>query len=480
MRLRAAAVLILSIAGSPARRLVAEAGATSSPTAAPPAAGAPPRTARARRPRPARASAPARPPPRRHGATIVGSSTSSTGPTTTTATSTSATSTGGTTATVGATTGASSSGSSTYPAHFPKPPQVITFNGPVLANPEVYPVFFSQDATNTAFVSALTDFTQNITASAYFAAATAEYGVGPGTGGPVIQLAEAAPATIDDSAIQTWLAAKFAAGAPFPKAGPNTLIVLYYPAGTTITLEGSSSCSTFGGYHNGTVVGGGQEIAYAVVPRCDSTVDTATGAGSHEVIEASTDPYPMDNPAYAQVDDADIYWQLLLGGGEVGDMCAQFPNVFTTFPPFNYVVQRTWSNAAANAGRDPCQPELPGEVYAGAAPVLPDMSPLNTGGQPVNVRSITIPVGQTKSIPVDVFSEGPTSGPFTFTAVDPAPMLGSPQLLDLTVTPSTGVNGDVAMVTIDVLQAGPGNVELFYVTAVQGSSQAIWFGTVGN
>jgi hypothetical protein len=404
------------------------------------------------------------------GASGGGSTVGSTGVTTGTAT---------TTSTTGTTTGTgTSSGGGPYPAPFPTPPQVITYGGPVLSNPKIYPVFFAGDDPST--VASLTDFSQRIGATPYWTATTSEYGVGPATGEPAIQLAESAPGQIDDSGIQQWLAQKFAAGAPFPQPDADTLVVLYYPAGTTITLDGNASCQTFGGYHNGATVGAGQEIAYSVVPRCDNTVTTATSAASHELIEASTDPYPMTNPAYAQVDDEDFYWELLLQGGEVGDMCAQFPNVFAQFPGFPYAVQRTWSNASAMAGHDPCVPELPGEVYANAAPVMTDMATLNVQGQSVTVRTVHVPVGQSRSIPLDLFSEGPTSGPWTIQAIDPAPMLGSPQLLNLSVSPPSGVNGDVAMLNIDVMKAGPGNVELFFVISQQQSTQGVWIGLVSN
>jgi hypothetical protein len=380
------------------------------------------------------------------------------------------------TSTASTTTGTSSGG--TYPAPFPAPPQVIDGGGPVLAHPKLYPVFFAGDDAST--VASLTDFTQKVGGTAYWTATTSEYGVGAATGEAAIQLTESAPGTIDDTAIQTWLAQEFAAGAPFPAPDADTLMVLYYPMGTTITLQGDTSCQVFGGYHNSAMIAGGQEIAYAVVPRCDGTVATATKAASHELIEGSTDPYPETNPAYVQVDNEDIYWQLLLQGGEVGDMCAQFPNVFTTFAPLDYVVQRTWSNAAAKAGKDPCVPELPGEVYFNAAPVMSDMATLSVEGQSFMVRTVHVPVGGSASIPVELFSEGPTSAPWTVQGIDPAPMLGSPQLLDLSVAPATGQNGDVAMLTINVLKAGPGNVELFYLTSSQGSQQGLWIGLVSN
>jgi hypothetical protein len=323
-------------------------------------------------------------------------------------------------------------------------------------------------------VAALADFSLNVGGTPYWTATTSEYGVGPATGMAPIKLSEAAPASISDPQIQQWLATKFASDPAFPVPDANTLVVVYYPAGTTVTLQNAQSCTSFGGYHQGTTVGNNVTIAYAVVPRC-AGFDT-TGAASHELVEAATDPHPQTDPAYAVVDDADTIWRLVLGGGEVGDLCAQFPDVFTKFAGFDHTVQRTWSNKAVKAGHDPCQPELPGEVYFNAAPVLPDMTPANLGGQTVMLRSVKIPVGGSRTIPVDLFSEGPTA-PWTVTAGD---LSGG--ALSLSLDKSTGQNGDVLQLTIKVLQAGQGNLEPFIIKSVQNGQpqHGDWFGVVTN
>ena len=82
----------------------------------------------------------------------------------------------------------------------------------------------------------------------------------------------------------------------------------------------------------------------------------------------------MTSPAYPLTDDAHIYWVRALGGGETSDLCAQDPESFTEFDELPYVVQRSWSNKAASAGHDPCVPQLQGDVYFNAAPVMNDDS----------------------------------------------------------------------------------------------------------
>ncbi len=278
-----------------------------------------------------------------------------------------------TSSTVASSTAASSTsgGPWTMEASFPPPPQVQSYGGNVLSAPNIYGILFSSDDASTA--ASLADFTSKIGSTTYWTGAVSEYGVGPATA-QIITVTDTPQASMQDSDVQSWLVSKFGTDPSFPTApGPNDVYIIYYPAGVTITLQGMASCSTFGGYHDETSFNG-QPVAYAVLPRCSypgaTDSEVATGSASHELIEAATDPYPMSNPAYTIPDYADIFLVDALGGGEIGDMCAQNPQAFTTFPGFPYVVQRVWSNTQAAAGHDPCQPEPQGEVYYNAAPVF--------------------------------------------------------------------------------------------------------------
>jgi hypothetical protein len=385
-----------------------------------------------------------------------------------------------TTATVAA---SSSTGPWTSEAQFPAPPQVQYYGGEVLISPNIYGIFFSSDDAST--VSSLTDFTTKIGGTPYWTATTSEYGVGPATA-QTITLTESPGTNLNDQGIQQWLAGKFGTDPNFPATpGSDDLYIIYYPSGVNIDLYGTQSCQYFGGYHNETSVQG-QHVAYAVVPRCQypgmSALSTTTSSASHELIEAATDPYPQTSPAYAVVDDTDIYWLDALGAGEVGDMCAQQPQNFTTFPGFNYVVQRSWSNAAANAGNDPCQPEPQGEVYYNAAPVLTDTVNYTIQFQKVPVRGIKIPVGQSATVPVDFYSDAPM-GPWPAQGYDySSTFMGGPQLLTLTLNPPSGQNGTQGTLTIKVNQAGQNNQEIFFIaSSTNGGATVNWsFGVVTN
>jgi hypothetical protein len=371
-----------------------------------------------------------------------------------------------------------------YPAPHPAPPQVISGPGSVLAAPKIVPVFFPNDA----FQAQLVDFASKVGATNYWKAASMEYGVGAASSLPPVVLTEAAPATIDDSAIQTWLAGKLNGNdAMWPAPDANTIYVVHFPATTTITLQSgqgaSTSCQEFGGYHDSIALDathGSMNVAYAVVPRCSNFgglqgVDAVTGAESHELLEAATDPFPMVSAGYGTVDDAHLYWEFVLGGGEVGDMCAQFPGAFTKFPELPYTVQRSWSNAAVKAGHDPCVPALAGQVYFNAVPVLPDNLSFPGVG---TMKAVSIPVGQTKTIDLDLYSDGDTGGPFTVDVQDFGAITGQAPTLNVSLDRSQGQNGEKLHLTITTLKKNQYGASAFIVTSTLGSQKNWWFGLV--
>lgn len=161
-----------------------------------------------------------------------------------------------TTTTTAATTGTGGTGgmldngmpSDKYPAPHPVTPQVVTYGGPVLKAPRIVPVFFSNDEPTIG--AEIKDFEDKIGATQYWAAVTAEYGVGAATSDAPVDLPEAATSTIDDSDIQTWLADELNGDDPaWPAADADTVYVLHYPAVTTITSQGAASCQEFGDRH---------------------------------------------------------------------------------------------------------------------------------------------------------------------------------------------------------------------------------------
>lgn len=381
--------------------------------------------------------------------------------------------------------------SDVYPAPHADPPQVVSMGGPVLATPVFVPVVFASD--DATMRSKLVDFSERVGTSEWFRQTSGEYGVSPASHLPAIEIAEAPPASLTDTQIRAWLTHQITTGAPgFASVDASStasggLYLLYYPKDVTITFDSPAgtwtSCQEFGAYHADVLVPGPHgyvPVSYAVMPRCDpsdgpSSLDAVTGAASHEIIEAVTDPEPFHAVAYSTTDPSSILWTLALGGGEVGDMCAQNLDSLTPFADLGYVAQRSWSNASAKAGHDPCVPRPAGEVYFNAAPVLPDVIHLAGGLTPKGVK---IPVGQSRTIDLQLFSDGPTDD-FQVSATELS-LFGDGNGLLMWLDQDHGRNGQTLHLTIQVLEGNASKAEAFVITSSLGGRETNWYGMVGN
>jgi hypothetical protein len=357
-------------------------------------------------------------------------------------------------ATTGSTGGAGGSGGGfTALSLSEQLPRILDSGGPTLKTPVVVPVYFvGESAAKIALIDA---FLAKLGGSAYWAATTSEYGVGPLTAAAPITLAETAPATVDDASLKAWLVSALETGKlPQPTAG--SIYALYYPSGTSVIgKNGAISCKDYGAYH-GEVAFNGQSVAFTAMPHCDAYSahlvpgesiagdELLTGLSSHELVEAVTDPAFFTAPAFQVMDDLHLAYRLYLIGGETGDSCEQQPGAFYLDPALGFAVQRSWSNAAAAAGHDPCVPS--DSPYTGAFPRMPLVKVQSKMRQ-----AIKIPLGGTATVPVDLVSEDPASDAWTVTPLDYKGIWGGPTRLELSLDKTTGKNGDVLMLTIHAL-----------------------------
>lgn len=208
--------------------------------------------------------------------------------------------------------------------------------GPLLKNVEVYTIFWGTgwQADSKDLAGNINQFFTDILQSSLLDQ-MAEYSVpkfkiGKGTFTNTITITGNAPAqTVTDTEIQSQLLNWIKAGT-LPKPNENTLYFIYLDEGVTVSLGGSSSCSSFCGYHNNA----DNQTFYAVMPYPDCSgclggmqvFDALTGTSSHELCEAITDPIPGSG----WYDD---------NYGEIGDICAW---KFKKLGAYN--VQLEWSN----------------------------------------------------------------------------------------------------------------------------------------
>jgi hypothetical protein len=158
--------------------------------------------------------------------------------------------------------------------------------------------------------------------------------------------------TVDDNDIQAELQAQITAGNLPPPAtdgagNVNTLYMVYFPRGYTITLQGSASCLQFCGYH-GTYINNNLSIPYGVMPDLGSggcrsgcgsgtTFQNLTSVSSHELAESITDT----EVGIATVIGRPLAWVDPTGSGaEIGDLCNHQHATLS-----GYTVQNEWSNS---------------------------------------------------------------------------------------------------------------------------------------
>jgi hypothetical protein len=266
----------------------------------------------------------------------------------------------------------------------------------------------------------------------------------------------------------------------FASVDANTIVAVFYPSTTPLSGSCAAQSIGYGGYHDSTLTMTKGQVPIAVMAECanfgpiTNALDMVTVAGSHEVIEAATDPFQS---GYSSVDSSTPSgwaWHVILNNNEEnGDMCAINSGNGRPSATYPYLLQRGWSNHAAMAGNmDPCQPDiLPSQPFVGAFPVMPDMVNVGGGSGP----GALVAVSSSKTIEVDCFSFQPTA-PFTVGARQPRSI--QPPELTFAWDKTSCVNGDKLHLTITVQSQGMNGFEPFILytkmPGVQDAQMAAW------
>jgi hypothetical protein len=368
------------------------------------------------------------------------------------------------------------------PKVVPKPtfPEVQTRGGSVIKAPKVVAIVYPGDD----LAAQITDFNKKIAASTYWKDLGAEYGVGPMTARDTITLTETAPTAITSSAIETWLKTKLTGATPeFGVPDPDTLYAVYYPATTTITMDGFGgdpgvSCKAYGGYHFEIAVGS-TKVGYAVMPRC-SDINELTVAASHELYEWATDPFPQTKAAYTKLDDAHWAWQAAFIG-ELGDLCTYLDRDYLMPAEIGFQVQTMWSNKASLAGKYPCAPK-PGAPYLQAIPTAEDSAvvPSQVPGVPdITTKAIRVNPGKSRTVDVLVYSDQPRSSLVPLRALTfdefTTGMSAGPKASGYTysIEPNYAKVGDVVSVTINA-PTSPSYDLMVMLAYTSGTSVEYW------
>lgn len=257
--------------------------------------------------------------------------------------------------------------------------------GPIISNVQVVQVLYGSGSYNAQIAGTTTptmgNFYSDITSSGLITLLQ-QYNTnisggtgqvfGNGSFGGLFQIVPAAGnngSTITDAQIQSEILAQITAGhlpAPVNDAlgNPNTLYMIFFPPGKTISQGGSNSCQAGGfcAYHGTTSsTFNTKHVLYGVMPDMQAGSGCSTGCGSssvfgnytsvtsHELTEAMTD---------AQVGIATVIGPPLAWydstNGEIGDICNAQQGSYVANGT-TYTIQLEFSNSANNCVLPPAQ-----------------------------------------------------------------------------------------------------------------------------
>lgn len=357
---------------------------------------------------------------------------------------------------------------SSYPAFPPDMPQIQNHGGGVLAVPRFVTVTWDADpnaATYEAFGDAMG-------ASNFWSATTSEYGIAAATSGTAnhVRISTPPAAKMSDTALDAFIAAQV--GTAWPSTDANTVYMIYLPESLELTSNGSNACGVEDGYHDETFTSANAAVVYGVIVEgCHGTEDVisfSTETASHELVESATDPFLQESLAWYGFDADHYAWETWTQRqDELADACQDNDDAYYTDVAPPNAVQRSWSNASAAAGHNPCVP----------APAVPNYSAVALGTVPItltnNTKTITtkgfmIPNGQSQTIHLGLYSDAPTSD-WTVSVVE-GDDFSTPvtQHLTITQTVTSGNNGDTIDVGITTIATKPAGVLATIVSTQNG------------
>ena len=389
------------------------------------------------------------------------------------------------------------------------------FGGPIISNVQVIQVLYGSGSYNAQVAGTASptmgNFFADITGSGsglislltqYNTPASGGTGqtFGFGTFAGLFQIVPAAGnngSTITDAQIQSELLSQITAGhlpAPVIDAGgnPNTVYMIYFPPGKTITQGGSNSCQAGGfcAYHGTTSsLFNGKNVLYGVLPDMQAGSGCATGCGtsttfgnytsvtSHELVEAMTDAFV----GIATTFGPPLAWYEMTNG-EIGDICNAQQGSYVANGT-TYTIQLEFSNSANNCVLPPAGSASP-DFSLSASPSSVSVTQGSSGSSTITVAKFggftnsvtlstsTLPAGVTAS-----FGTNPTTGTsvLTFTASSTATTGTS----SITITGTSGALTHTTSISLTINPTGGGTTNLIVNGGFETGTATPWTLTAG-
>jgi hypothetical protein len=388
-------------------------------------------------------------------------------------------------------------------------------NGPIISNVQVIQVLYGSgsynaqiagttsptmgnffaDITSTGLISLMQQYNTNISGGT-------NQIFGNGTFAGLFQIVPAAGnngSTITDTQIQSELLAQINAGhlpAPVLDAtgNPNTLYMIYFPPGKTISQGGSNSCQAGGfcAYHGTTSSTlNSKHVLYGVLPDMQAGSGCSTGCGtssvfgnytsvtSHELTEAMTD---------AQVGIATVIGPPLAWydstNGEIGDICNGQQATYVANGT-SYVIQLEFSNSANNCVTFPAAGGTTPNYTLSASPSSLSVTQGTSGSSTITVTpsggftgSVSLSTSALPSGVTASFGTNPTTGSsvLTFTASSTATTGTS----SITITGTSGTLSHTTSISLTIAASGGGGAQQLIVNGgFEAATASPWVLTAG-
>jgi hypothetical protein len=360
----------------------------------------------------------------------------------------------------------------------------ITSGAGIIATPKVVAITYADDTLRNDYEAFFTQYA----GSTAWTAQAAEYGVTTLTVSPPGRIATNAPASLNENSFIANVLKPNLTGANPAWGAPdaNTLYEISIP--TTLAYDdgtGAKCCQDYYGYHYDTKIGN-VDVPFAINCACDdgnlTALQNLTETANHETVEAATDPL---GTGFAQTDDDHAVWTYTTDG-EVADLC-EYADTANLLAPtgMTYAIQRTWSNAEARLGHDPCVPGAVADYYQ-TIPDAPDAGNVTIFGSHTATHLTKIAKGASGTISMHVYANGANQGPFKVTLDDWNAEFGDTALLQFVQPTGTFMAGDTVtvQVTVSNTDSGLGNAAEAYqitTTPMTGGAPATYFyGLVGQ
>ena len=364
-------------------------------------------------------------------------------------------------------------------------PQIVGGAGGagIIAAPKVIAITYANDPLRADYEQFFTQYA----ASAAWTAQAAEYGIGALTVGNPGRLAANAPATLTENELIANVLKPNLTGANPAWGAPdaNTLYEVSIPAALAYDDgTGAKCCQDYYGYHYDAKINN-VDVPFAINCACADSLtalQNLTETANHETLEAASDPLGV---GFAQADDDHAGWTYTTDG-EIGDLCEYADTASFLMPTgMTYAIQRTWSNAEARAGHDPCVPGAKADYYQ-TIPDAFDTGNVTIFGSPSSTHLTKIAKGATGTITLHVYANGSYTGPFKVTLEDWNSQFQGPALLTFVQPTGTFMAGDTVTVQTTVVNTDSqlGNAAEAYQINTKpttgGGATTYFYGLVGQ